>query len=711
MANNNFITIDFENVQSIKKGNVKIIDNAINIKYGYNGLGKSSLGKAIEFYINNDNEQFEFLRPYTGEEPKITISKKYNKCSSFNKDFIEGWLYKESNNVIDDSYAIFFSDKKTKAKEQSINNLLKDLVNSLYDDNIKKYLLKCETINKNIKFNKANTAITGTCTVGKGFKNGPAFIKKVEGSDLKNYSKIISSPDSPEWFKWFSEGDKYVIDNKCPYCLNLLNKDFSDIQTCIENIVKDNDFKKNNDAKETILTIASISSKSDGDTIKSINEMEDQLDNTSINLLISKVSSANIEYSKIINLRNQSRFSADSVDKNAILSFYNSNRLNDSFFKDIDENIYASATAVNNCIDTIIKQIEEVFSAIEAFNKELVESTKNVNEEINNFLKFAGIPYKFEIKVLGDGNSETIIKPCVDESIVVENVDRHLSYGEANSFSLALFGAINKRNDSDFIVLDDPISSFDENKKFAVMHYLFNPVDGVLKDKTVLLLTHDMEPLLDMVRVDFVNGTNSPNPKEVYANLVLNSKGVVSEIEIKNTDIKSTIQQELDLAKDSTKDDYLRLIHLRRYYDLMGIKHKSNQWQLASNAEHLKQNPTFYNQRQLTQTEINDGTQQISTVINGFDYNSFVAKYTDKTLLSLYSSPSSSNYDKVRIIRPLLDHNQNVVTTDLKLWNFITENYHVENMFLFGVCGIKQIPDYIIDLCDKLIVELKKVIN
>ena len=409
-------------------------------------------------------------------------------------------------------------------------------------------------------------------------------------------------------------------------------------------------------------------------------------------------------------MQNQKKFSADSVDKKAILEFYNSNRLDEAFFKDIDQDIYASVTTINNCIDIIIKQIEEVLSAIEEFNKELAESTKNVNEEINKFLKFAGIPYKFEIRVLDDGNSETIIKPCVDESIVVENVDRHLSYGEANSFSLALFGAINKRNDSDFIILDDPISSFDENKKFAVMHYLFNPIDGVLRDKTVLLLTHDMEPLLDMVRVDFVNGTNCSNPKEVYANLVLNSKGVVSEIEIKDTDIKSTIQQELDLAKDNTKDEYLRLIHLRRYYDLTGEKHKSNHWQIASNAEHLKAVPTFYNKRLLTQVEIIDGIQQISTFINGFDYNGFVSKYTDKELLNLYLSSNSSNYDKIRIIRPLLEHNQNIVP-DLKLWNFITENYHVENMFLFGVCGIKQIHDYIIDLCDELITELRKVIK
>ncbi|MFW8254034.1 AAA family ATPase, partial [Klebsiella pneumoniae] len=51
------------------------------------------------------------------------------------------------------------------------------------------------------------------------------------------------------------------------------------------------------------------------------------------------------------------------------------------------------------------------------------------------------------------------------------------------------------------IILDDPISSFDKNKKFAILEMLFRrePSD-CLKSKTVLMLTHDVEPIIDTIR-------------------------------------------------------------------------------------------------------------------------------------------------------------------------------------------------------------------
>ncbi len=712
MSSGIVVNVDFENIQSIKKGSITLKDNAINIKYGYNGLGKSSIGKAIEYSINNDSERFKFLTPYTGEEPSIDISNKYNLCSSFNKDFIDSWLFKASNEIIDDSYTVFYNGDSVKKQEEDINDRLKNLAKSLQDEQILNYVAKCREINSNIKFKSHNTAFDARSVVGSGFKNGPAFIKKVEESELANYSKLISLSNSPQWFKWFSDGKNYVVDNKCPYCLNELSDDFSDIQTCIEKLVKENDFKKNNTAKETILKLASITDKTDREKIKSINEMKDQLDAGIITLISEKINKANAEMDKINNLIYQKKFSIGSADETTILNFYNSNRLDESFFEEIGEDLYSSIKTINGCIDDVISQINDIFNAINKFNLELAESTNNVNNEINNFLKFSGIPYKFEIKVLEDGKSQTVIKPIQNDSMIVEEIERHLSYGEINSFSLALFGAINKRSDSDFIILDDPISSFDENKKFAVMHYLFNPEDGVLKDKTILLLTHDMEPILDMVRKDFVNGRKATNPKKICAHLILNDNGIVSEKEITKNDIKNTIQQELDLANNSSIDTYLRVIHLRRYYDLNAVDHESNEYQMASNAEHLRVKPLYKGKkgtREMDPGDVLDGCNAILKHINPFDYDAFISKYTDRELLNLYVLPTSSNYDKIRIIRPLLDHNKSV-DKDMKLWNFITENYHVENMYLYGICDNKQIPDYIIRLCDELINELNKII-
>ena len=63
-----------------------------------------------------------------------------------------------------------------------------------------------------------------------------------------------------------------------------------------------------------------------------------------------------------------------------------------------------------------------------------------------------------------------------------------------------MFDAISKN--ADIIILDDPISSFDRNKKYAIINRLFKTgdKDNSLYQRTVLLLTHDFEPVIDYVQ-------------------------------------------------------------------------------------------------------------------------------------------------------------------------------------------------------------------
>ena len=76
---------------------------------------------------------------------------------------------------------------------------------------------------------------------------------------------------------------------------------------------------------------------------------------------------------------------------------------------------------------------------------------------------------------------------------------RHLSFGERNAFALVLFMHQVRRDRPDLVVLDDPVSSFDKTKKFAILHKLFHGKHS-LRGFTTLLLTHDIEPAIDIVR-------------------------------------------------------------------------------------------------------------------------------------------------------------------------------------------------------------------
>ena len=74
-------------------------------------------------------------------------------------------------------------------------------------------------------------------------------------------------------------------------------------------------------------------------------------------------------------------------------------------------------------------------------------------------------------------------------------------FGERNAFAIVLFMYEVLSTNPDLIILDDPISSFDKNKKFAILEMLFRRESAsCLKNKTVLMLTHDVEPIIDTVK-------------------------------------------------------------------------------------------------------------------------------------------------------------------------------------------------------------------
>jgi len=55
----------------------------------------------------------------------------------------------------------------------------------------------------------------------------------------------------------------------------------------------------------------------------------------------------------------------------------------------------------------------------------------------------------------------------------IDNAKDSLSFGERNAFALVLFMFDAIKENADLIILDDPISSFDKNKKYAIMNMLF----------------------------------------------------------------------------------------------------------------------------------------------------------------------------------------------------------------------------------------------
>lgn len=95
------------------------------------------------------------------------------------------------------------------------------------------------------------------------------------------------------------------------------------------------------------------------------------------------------------------------------------------------------------------------------------------------------------------------------------------------------------RNNPDLVILDDPISSFDGNKKFAIINMLFMG-KKCLKDRTVLLLTHEFNAVIDAIKN--MSHLFNPGPKAAFLSV---RDGKLVEKNINKSDIKSFV----DIAK------------------------------------------------------------------------------------------------------------------------------------------------------------------
>jgi len=209
--------------------------------------------------------------------------------------------------------------------------------------------------------------------------------------------------------------------------------------------------------------------------------------------------------------------------------------------------------SVNASIRVLQKETESLKREIGELTSLLVSSCKNARADINNFLETAGINYIFDIFPESEGVSRTILKynANIENPIDVDNIRDHLSWGERNAFALVLFMHDALSKNPDLIILDDPISSFDSNKKFAIINRLFSTANVSFKNKTVLMLTHDLQPIIDFIKV------NKPKDVSISAYYLQNKSGVISEHEISYDDIKSFPK----LLAENSKNKELNIVH------------------------------------------------------------------------------------------------------------------------------------------------------
>lgn len=101
----------------------------------------------------------------------------------------------------------------------------------------------------------------------------------------------------------------------------------------------------------------------------------------------------------------------------------------------------------------------------------------------------------------------------------------------------------------DLIILDDPISSFDSNKKYAILHRMFRNIgkrDVSLVGSTVLLLTHDFEPITDFIIVGKLS------EEQAVSSFIWNEDGLIS---VGNETFVDMDTEEIHMGMEKIQED------------------------------------------------------------------------------------------------------------------------------------------------------------
>lgn len=688
------------NCNNIDEGNIKLIKGRLNIKYAINGTGKSTIAKAIEATITDDESKMKELLPFKYYEmdsecgPKIICSEAFNSVAIFNEKYVSDYIF-QPNELIKNSFEIFIKTSQYENHTKEIKELLKN-INLTFQEHPELDDLINAFQNFISGFGKAKTGYSAAGSIAKGIGKGNKIENIPKG--LEVYSNYLKNENNVKWLKWQMDGKSYLdVDNRCPYCANQVDEIRKKTILKVSEEYDTKSVEHLNKMLEVFELLNPYFSKETENKIKEITKNATNISKTQINYLIEVKTQIEALLAQLNGLKYIGFHSLKYSEK--IADELNKYKIDLSYYSHLySELTLEKVRVINSTLEEVLLKAGKLQGEINKQKKHIKETIEEYNSEINDFLYYAGYKYRVSIEY-DDVNNYHLVLKHIDNMKNVNSVNDHLSYGEKNAFALVLFMYDVLKKDPDLVILDDPISSFDGNKKFAIINMLFMG-KICLKDRTVLLLTHEFNTVIDSIK----NMSHLFNPAPKAAFLSTNN-GVLLEKNISKNDIKSFVDI-VESSISSEIDILNKLVYMRRLEEIQNKNSLS--YQLISNIFHKREEPIFKyfdgssgkeQCRKMKNEEICKASNEIKKLIPDFDYEVELKKTQNKTKLKDLYINSESNYEKMQLYRIAFNdnHDNDVIR------KFINETFHIENDYLFQLDPreYNTIPQYIIDECDK----------
>lgn len=213
--------ITVKNCNNIDEGRINILEGALNIKYAVNGTGKSTISKALQAFIEDDDEQkknlipFKYVQAPKDHMPDVSGYEQIHRVAIFNEKYVQDYVYQPTE-LIKNSFEIFIKSPDYDRHIQEIENLLKAISVTFQKHPELEELIQNFTQFLD-GFGRAKSGYSTAGAIGKGIGKGNKITNIPVG--LEPYKPYLSSNTNVKWIKWQLEGKTYLdMAEQCPYC-------------------------------------------------------------------------------------------------------------------------------------------------------------------------------------------------------------------------------------------------------------------------------------------------------------------------------------------------------------------------------------------------------------------------------------------------------------------------------------------------------------
>ncbi|HWH26231.1 MAG TPA: hypothetical protein VNT53_06260 [Pseudolysinimonas sp.] len=215
------ISIQISHCNNLETAGITLMQSALNIKYGPNGIGKSTIARALTLRAEG-GEALKALTPFKYREgtdhprPTVTGADEIQSVLTFDDQYVSQFVF-QRDEVLLNSFEIFINTEEYRTGIEEIEQLFAALQ---------------ETFVEQAEFNDAVHAFTHLCDVF-GVTKAGALSKSTKGykamavggklknipEPLKGYTGFLQSNDPAGWIGWQSKGMGFLeLSDNCPFC-------------------------------------------------------------------------------------------------------------------------------------------------------------------------------------------------------------------------------------------------------------------------------------------------------------------------------------------------------------------------------------------------------------------------------------------------------------------------------------------------------------